>query len=205
MSAINWYSLREPKYGGPRRYSTDGFNLIYKSPHFICGLYWCLLCFIRWTFVSNDVKEVGYRVKTMEGKLEQTVLRINISSTKGSVWNWTLVIPDTTYRSRLGFVYNLSWYLCMSTTCWSQRNPGATILTSWWLREIQTWVCRQFVLILVHEYKVWVTRQYHHSNFDTLIWFSIVHYHTCNVDVKPHVADYITGWNLLSHNCVFDT
>ncbi len=69
MSAINWYSLREPKYGGPRRYSTDGFNLIYKSPHFICGLYWCLLCFIRWTFVSNDVKEVGYRVKAMEGKL----------------------------------------------------------------------------------------------------------------------------------------
>jgi len=69
MSAINWYSLREPKYGGPHRYSTDGFNLIYKSPHFKCGLYWCLLCFTRWTFVSNDVKEVGYRVETMEGKL----------------------------------------------------------------------------------------------------------------------------------------
>jgi len=29
--------------------------------------------------------------------------------------------------------------------------------------------------------------------------------HTSNVDLKPHVADYITGWKLLSHNCVFDT
>ena len=59
-------------------------------------------------FVSNDVKEVGLRVKPMEGKLKEIVLRINKSSPKGSVWNWTLVIPDTTYRSRLGFVYNLS-------------------------------------------------------------------------------------------------
>ena len=29
--------------------------------------------------------------------------------------------------------------------------------------------------------------------------------HTSNVDLKPHVVDYITGWKLLSHNCVFDT
>jgi len=117
--------------------------------------------------------------------------------------HWSFLIPHI--DPDLG-LYTICLDICArAQKCWSQRNPGATILTSWWLREIQTWVRRQFVLILVHEYKVWVTRQYHHSNFDTLIWFSIVHYHTCNVDVKPHVADYITGWNLLSHNCVFDT
>ena len=116
---------------------------------------------------------------------------------------WSFLIPHI--DPDLG-LYTICLDICArAQKCWSQCNPGATILTSWWLREIQTWVCRQFVLILVHEYKVWVTRQYRHSFFDTLIWFPIVHYHTCNVDVKPHVADYITGWNLLSHNCVFDT
>jgi hypothetical protein len=44
-----------------------------------------------------------------------------------------------------------------------------------------------------------------HSNFDTLIRYPILHYHTSNVDLKPHVADYITGWKFLSHNCVFET
>ena len=48
--------------------------------------------------VSNDVKEVGLRVKTMEKNvvIRMIVLRIITSSTKGSVWNWTLVIPGTT-------------------------------------------------------------------------------------------------------------
>ena len=40
--------------------------------------------------------------------IRMIVLRINISSTKGSIWNWRLVIPDTTDRSKLGFVDNLS-------------------------------------------------------------------------------------------------
>jgi len=116
---------------------------------------------------------------------------------------WSFLIPHI--DPDLG-LHTICLDICaQAQKCWSQRNPGATILTSWWLREIQTWVLRQFVLILVHEYKVWVTRQYRHSFFDTLIWFPIVHYHTCNVDVKPHVADNITGWNLLSYNCVFDT
>ena len=48
--------------------------------------------------VSNDVNEVGLRVKTMEKNvvIRMIVLRIITSSTKGNVWNWTLVIPSTT-------------------------------------------------------------------------------------------------------------
>jgi hypothetical protein len=47
--------------------------------------------------VSNDVKEVGLKGENYgRNVIRMIVLRINISSTKGSVWNWTLVIPDTT-------------------------------------------------------------------------------------------------------------
>jgi hypothetical protein len=74
-------------------------------------------------FAGNDVKEVGLRVQTMEGKLLTMALRNNVGSIYGQVYatvHCLLLLPA---------------------------------------KEIQTWFCRQFVLIFVYEYKMWVIRQ----------------------------------------------
>ncbi len=58
--------------------------------------------------------------------------------------------------------------------------------------------------MFVHDYKMWVTWQYRRYNFEILIRFPILKYHTTTVDLKTYVVDYIIVGKLLSHNCVFD-